>query len=209
MLGSAPGAALFFFTYESSKRLLSYFKPDNPMLCFVMASVMGELVACTVRVPVENVKQKMQVKQFGTLKEAIAGIYRRGGVLAFYRGFAPTIFREIPFACIQFPLYESLKKLYGSTEMSGLQMASCGAVAGGIAAAVTTPFDVIKTRSMLASYNDASYGNMYDSFNQIIKTGGIKRLFSGIAPRILWISLGGSIFFGTYEKIIEITNGIQ
>jgi solute carrier family 25 (mitochondrial S-adenosylmethionine transporter), member 26 len=34
----------------------------------------------------------------------------------------------------------------------------------------------------------------------IIKEEGKARLFSGIGPRIAWITLGGGIFFGVYEK---------
>jgi solute carrier family 25 S-adenosylmethionine transporter 26 len=29
---------------------------------------------------------------------------------------------------------------------------------------------------------------------------GVRALFSGIGPRVIWISIGGSIFLGVYEK---------
>jgi len=29
---------------------------------------------------------------------------------------------------------------------------------------------------------------------------GLKGLFAGIVPRVTWITLGGAIFFGGYEK---------
>jgi solute carrier family 25 S-adenosylmethionine transporter 26 len=34
----------------------------------------------------------------------------------------------------------------------------------------------------------------------IVRNEGCLKLFSGIGPRVLWISIGGSIFFGVYEE---------
>lgn len=41
--------------------------------------------------------------------EAIRSILGQGGIAGFYRGFSITLMREIPYAFIQFPLYEFLK----------------------------------------------------------------------------------------------------
>ena len=64
----------------------------------------------------------------------------------------------MPFTCIQFPLYERMKlALARRRTTSGLvrdlpatEAALCGSIAGGIAAALTTPLDVAKTRIMLS-----------------------------------------------------------
>jgi solute carrier family 25 S-adenosylmethionine transporter 26 len=106
--GSAPGAALFFSTYETSKQLLQGSLPD-PVVHMTAASC-GEVAACLVRVPTEVVKQRMQAGLGGsairTIKTIIAS---EGGVSGLYRGFGITIMREIPFAFIQFPIYEYAK----------------------------------------------------------------------------------------------------
>ena len=51
-----PGAALFFTAYERTKHNLG---AENTSAQVCAASV-GETVACSVRVPVENVKQNQQ-----------------------------------------------------------------------------------------------------------------------------------------------------
>jgi len=34
---------------------------------------------------------------------------------------------------------------------------------------------------------------------------GLRGLFAGVVPRTLWISIGGFVFFGVYEKIKTVT----
>lgn len=107
-----------------------------------------------MRVPTEVVKQRMQIKQFNTTFEAVSNLLRTEGILGFYRGFLPTVAREIPFTCIQFPLYEYLKSKYGMYKRAPVEpfeAALMGSVAGGIGAAITTPLDVCKTRIMLST----------------------------------------------------------
>ena len=52
--GSAPGSALFFTTYDTSKKLLSkgQGREENAFI-HMTAAAMGEIAACSVRVPTE------------------------------------------------------------------------------------------------------------------------------------------------------------
>lgn len=54
--------------------------------------------------------------------------------------------REIPFSSIQFPIYEKLKLFNGNDNYMKSMMN--GAIAGGIAAFLTTPCDVLKSKLM-------------------------------------------------------------
>ncbi|CAG8755586.1 6729_t:CDS:2, partial [Dentiscutata heterogama] len=120
--------------------------------------------------------------------------------------FTSLIFREVPFSCIQFPLYENFKYLVANGThrkyIEPWEAAICGSFAGGITAGVTTPLDVIKTRLMLSTkdQNIHNYSGITNTFYRILTQEGIKVLFSGIGPRVLWISIGGCIFLGAYEK---------
>jgi solute carrier family 25 S-adenosylmethionine transporter 26 len=169
----------------------------------MLASALGECAACLVRVPTENVKQKMQAGLTKSVTGTIQYIMASGGFSKFYRGYFTTLGREIPFSTIQFPLYEQFKKKWATLqahELSLLQAAACGALAGSIAAAATTPIDVVKTRIMLVTDAEGvPYHGFRDVFRRVTREEGFMKLFSGVGPRVTWITIGGFVFFGTYE----------
>ncbi|XP_039184570.1 S-adenosylmethionine mitochondrial carrier protein isoform X4 [Crotalus tigris] len=189
-IGSFPNAAAFFVTYEYTKAVLHtdaspYFAP----IIHMMAASFGEVVACLIRVPAEVVKQRAQVSPSSSTLRILS----------------QTVYEEIPFSLVQFPVWESLKELWSWKQghvVDSWQSAVCGAFAGGFAAAVTTPLDVAKTRIMLAKTGSrTASGNVLSALQDVWRTQGISGLFSGIVPRISSISLGGFIFLGMYDKI--------
>jgi len=202
--GSAPGAALFFSTYETSKNMLTRNVSEKYHSgCYMLASSAGEVAACLVRVPTENVKQKMQAGLFKTTSETVNNILKSKGVSGFYVGYFTTVAREIPFSFIQFPIYEGLKKRWSAwqgSDVNAMQSSLCGSFAGGFSAAVTTPLDVVKTRLMLGKdAQGVAYNGAADAVKRIYAEGGAARFFSGVGPRTMWISIGGCVFFGAYE----------
>lgn len=231
-VGSAPGAALFFCAYETFKPMIREWQQglaagdddktgmNSPAISHMAAASMGESAACLVRVPTEVIKAKMQTNAanassltntFRLVMTETHGIGPLGkvmGVGGLYRGYGITLMREIPFAMIQFPIYEFLKTYWSETLRDGVpvnpvQAAACGSFGGAVAAAATTPLDVIKTRLMLGADKD---GKLYKGIMDVVRRTASERpdrkyavFFSGIQPRVMWISIGGFVFFGAYE----------
>ncbi|ROW06939.1 hypothetical protein VMCG_03983 [Cytospora schulzeri] len=247
-LGSAPGAAFFFCTYEATKTALaeartgrrlssssssggnSSSSSSSSAVDHMLAASLGEVAACAVRVPTEVVKQRAQAGQHGgsSLSSLVAILDRRAAVgLAgvwreLYRGWGITIMREVPFTVIQFPLWEALKSYSRarrdqqqqqqhqqqnpgaggqstSADVSAGESALYGSLAGGVAAAVTTPLDVIKTRVMLSSERR----KVWDIVTGIVREHGVRPFFAGIGPRVMWISIGGAVFLGSYQWVVN------
>ena len=208
-LGSAPNAAMFFVTYESIKVLAAKFLNskgaiDDPRVHMLAASV-GEVMACLIRVPVEIVKQRRQANHQTTAISIMKTTVAQEGFLGFYRGYVTTVLREIPFSLIQFPIWEGLKRFWSRRQgkkVDPLQAAACGALAGGFSAAVTTPLDVAKTRIMLAAAGSdiAKDKRTFFVLSKVYAERGLSGLFAGVTPRVMWISIGGFVFFGVYEK---------
>lgn len=81
-----------------------------------------------------------------------------------------------------------------------------GFVCGGTAAAITTPLDVAKTRLMTQTTTERSarYTGIAHTLTSLYKEGGFRCLFSGVQPRVMWISIGGAIFIGSFEEYRRI-----
>lgn len=211
IVGSAPGAALFFVTYDTIKRALAPTSATTSQaLTHMLAACAGEVAACAVRVPTEVVKQRAQALQHPSSLSALRHILDQRhahGALhlcrELYRGAGITILRELPFAAIQFPLWEALKRYRGGV-VSGLDGALLGSVAGAIAAALTTPLDVVKTRMMLAREQQAM-GTVVRAVWR--ERSGPAAFFAGVGPRVTWISIGGAIFLGSYQWAINTLGG--
>ncbi|KAL2402562.1 Mitochondrial S-adenosylmethionine carrier protein [Exophiala dermatitidis] len=244
MLGSMPSAAFFFLVYDGVKRSLTttstHSIPHTPTYAHMLASSLGEIAACAIRVPTEVVKQRAQAGLFGgssslAFQDILSLRHTEGYttmVRELYRGGGITIMREIPFTIVQFSLWEYFKEEWSAKQtrdknreeghVTAAESAVFGSVAGAVAAGLTTPLDVLKTRIMLARREttkpvtsggtataDTTIGTgpvraragPVKVLQDILRVEGPSGLFRGIVPRIGWISTGGAIFLGTYQYV--------
>lgn len=240
-VGSVPGGAAFFTTYDTvRRRLLAYNDVGisgnvssqsnaTTFYCQAIAAACGESAACCIRVPVEMVKQQMQAGFHPSLYRAVVNItnnvdpaeaaketgmrVRVGGLHHLFSGMPIMLIREIPFSVIQMSLYETLKFVVNQSEKYSeyfyYLLPVLGAVSGGCSAFLTTPLDVIKTRIMLQRKRTHKLPNISNIIREIAtepsrpgdRFGLAQKFFRGGSARVLWISLGGSIFFGSYEFV--------
>lgn len=242
LLGSAPGAATFFITYDSIKRCLLPADDEGSapwqrrFFAHSLASSMGEVAACAVRVPTEVIKQRAQAGLFGgsslaALKDILAlrhksglNVSAAGGhvedrgmcrvLRELYRGAGITIAREIPFTILQFTMWEGMKSTYATSQCEKKKKsederyiipagpsAVFGSIAGSVAAGLTTPLDVVKTRVMLARRGGDDKIRVFEVVKDIAKEEGFGAFWKGIGPRVMWIGIGGAVFLGSYQSV--------
>ncbi|KAK7102605.1 mitochondrial S-adenosylmethionine carrier protein-like [Littorina saxatilis] len=205
-LGSAPCGAVFFCSYETTKSMFSNATNGRwaPVGHMTAASI-GEMIACLLRVPTEVVKQRAQAAPHLSSLTVFRTTVASEGLRGLYRGYSSTLAREIPFSLIQFPLWEFFKKQWERKTQQPVmawQSSVSGALAGGISAVVTTPLDVAKTRIMLAERGSSTAeGYIPYVVKQVYSQQGLSGLFAGVVPRVMWISVGGAIFLGIYDKV--------
>ncbi|XP_021802869.1 S-adenosylmethionine carrier 1, chloroplastic/mitochondrial-like, partial [Prunus avium] len=196
-------SAIFVGVYEPTKQKLLKMFPENlSALAHFTAGAFGGVAASLVRVPTEVVKQRMQTGQFTSASDAVRLIASKEGFKGFYAGYGSFLLRDLPFDAIQFCLYEQLRlgyKAAAKRELNDPENAIIGAFAGALTGAATTPLDVIKTRLMVQGSAN-QYKGIIDCVQTIVREEGPPALLKGIGPRVLWIGIGGSIFFGVLER---------
>ncbi|PTB61802.1 mitochondrial carrier [Trichoderma citrinoviride] len=214
LVGSAPGAAFFFCT--SSQRMGPRGYPDAHarLLARRNRSLLrprahrGRQAARPGRPPRGLLRPRARPHsefRIGIGPGGLPAVWRE-----LYRGWGITVFREVPFTVIQFPLWEAMKawgrrRRGGGGDVSAGESALYGSLAGGVAAAATTPLDVLKTRVMLSKERVS----VADVFRRMAREEGVRPFFAGIAPRVTWISIGGAIFLGSYQWVINTMNSMH
>ncbi|XP_022133698.1 S-adenosylmethionine carrier 1, chloroplastic/mitochondrial-like [Momordica charantia] len=203
LVGMLPASAIFVGVYEPTKqKLLNSFPENLNAFAHLTAGVIGGVASSLIRVPTEVVKQRMQTSHFASASSAVHIIVSREGFRGLYAGYGSFLLRDLPFDAIQFCIYEQLRigyKLAAQRDPDDPENAIIGAFAGAITGAVTTPLDVIKTRLMVQG-SKSQYQGIRDCCRTIMKEEGPRAFLKGIGPRVLWIGLGGAIFFGVLEK---------
>ncbi len=157
-------------------------------------------------------------------------------------GYTALVARNLPFTALQFPMFEALRVRLRTAWDKGprgsgdnawqRQLLLTGAInglsagaSGAIAAVITTPTDVIKTRMMLLASSQSwdgseSEANRFKGDSKaavatapkpcrrlsglqltrlIYRDHGIQGLFRGGALRAVWTFVGSGLYLGTYE----------
>ncbi|EMD00933.1 hypothetical protein BAUCODRAFT_135690 [Baudoinia panamericana UAMH 10762] len=182
IIATLPSSGAFFSTYEGVKSILEHHNPSyngghllpQPLI-HAAASGFAELVSCAILTPAEVIKQNAQmVDNSNTDRPKVNATLQtlqrfRSNPFALWRGYSALAGRNLPFTALQFPMFERIKQsirqyrdergIRTNTLLeSGLITAASAGLGGSIAAVVTTPIDVVKTRIMLAAMDGAGDG---------------------------------------------------
>eukprot|EP00934_Nitzschia_sp_Nitz4_P006689 Nitzschia sp. Nitz4//scaffold190_size42200//471//1603//NITZ4_007382-RA/size42200-snap-gene-0.83-mRNA-1//-1//CDS//3329540114//6679//frame0 len=211
LMGQVPYGVLVFGSYEMYKKELRRKYPTaNPAMIFALSSLLGDVTGSFWLCPSEVVKQKMQAGIFQNEREALFSIWKSRGFTGFYDGYFGGLARDVPFRVAQLTTYEVTKSIYlkiksrrmGATdetpvELSALESAACGAVAGSISAAATAPLDRIKT--LLMTDGAANGGTVLACAARIFQDEGLMGFTTGVLPRVVYIAPSVALFFVAYE----------
>ena len=126
-------------------------------------------------------------------------------VRTLWTGVGATLARDVPFSAIYWGLLEPIRGSLLPSEgepPNRIQTLSAnliaGTLAGGSAAAVTTPLDVVKTRAQLEHSAPAS---IVQTLRHIARDDGVRGLFTGVAPRAFRAAPACAIVVASYEVI--------
>ena len=138
---------------------------------------------------------------------------------------------------LQIALYDVFKGLFAFLDGTGVnifaQRLIWGAFAGGTAAVITTPFDILTTNILTAAQDESEVairaagkydmsskyrplgpfegvGSLfYDTVTEIMAVDGPRALFTGAIPRLLFFGPAAMIFFASYETLFDLFDFFQ
>lgn len=206
---SIPSNSLYFTCYdEISMRLRPFLGDFAPML----AGTSARLVSAAAVSPIELLRTKQQ-HSGKAIKEMLNAELRAGGARSLFRGLVPTLWRDVPFSAVYWFNYEQFRgRISGNRTLRQItpdhymfcEAFISGASSAFIAATLTHPFDLIKTRKQIEVYAlDAERVEAPEStsaiFRTIVREEGVRGLFIGWGPRVSKIVPACAIMISTYE----------
>ena len=164
--GGAPGLCLYLSSYETSKKYLTEYENSTfakyPAATHFTAGMMAEAVSCILFVPIDIIKERLQVQgntgvkapsQYRGSVDAIRQISRLEGIPGLYRAYGATLLSFGPFSAFYFTFYEHFKKssmtFYRINDVKDMPFSlhMFNSVGAGMAASfVTNPLDLVKLR---------------------------------------------------------------
>jgi Mitochondrial carrier protein len=225
LVGGTPGTVVYLCTYELVKAQWSTDRAP-PFLTHFTAGMIAETIACIIYVPVDVVKERMQIQHAATVSttdahfplyrnswDALQKIVRQEGFSGIYRGYAATLASFGPFSALYFVFYEQFKDLArnqnssSSSDLSFSATVLCAATAGGLASWLTSPLDMAKLRLQVQRGRQASlhpadgmtYSGMWDCLRQTWRTEGVRGWFRGAGARVLHFAPATTVTMTTYE----------
>ena len=202
----------------------------------LIAGSTARLLASLATAPLELIRTRQA--SAGSETGAVPGmiqefryLLRTNGLSSLYVGLAPTLWRDVPFSAVYWMCLERFKNEMSNSEYLGkwggkhyeesgvipaqieaLHAFVSGAVAGSIAATLTTPFDVVKTRRQILIHaglnecksNTVGYGRdtnlgILGHMQQIVRQEGFVGLWKGNTTRMVKVAPACAIMISVYE----------
>ncbi|XP_075998815.1 mitochondrial glutathione transporter SLC25A39 isoform X2 [Genypterus blacodes] len=209
---AVPATVIYFTCYDQLRDFLRYRLGFQGSHIPLLAGGLARLGAVTVISPLELVRTKMQSRQlsYSELQVCIRSAVAQGGVLSLWRGWGPTVLRDVPFSALYWFNYELVKAHL--CEQAGRPQANfsisftAGAVSGTIAAILTLPFDVVKTRRQIQLGEMDTLGvplkkstSTWHIMKGIWAEMGYRGLFAGFMPRVFKVAPACAVMISSYE----------
>lgn len=224
ILCRVPYAAVYFMMFERYRHWLLNTYPSigvSPCLELLSGSAAGgTAVICTYPLELARTKLAFQVEnspscRFGMvgghswpvyngIQDVVKSVYNEGGVRALYRGVGPTLVGVLPYAGIQFYVYEELKRQIPEEHLKSIMLRlCCGAVAGFLGQTISYPLDVVRRDMQLEDLHkgSAKYNNALTGLIAVIRKEGQRQFFAGLCTNYIKVVPTVAVGFAAYDMM--------
>ncbi|EXJ88106.1 hypothetical protein A1O1_05034 [Capronia coronata CBS 617.96] len=194
---------------------------NNRTAVYLASSALAEFFADIALCPLEATRIRLVSQPtFATgLVGGFSKILKTEGVGAFYSGFGPILFKQVPYTMAKFVVYEKVAETIWSkfidknTASDGLKTTvnlGSGLIAGFSAAIVSQPAD-----TMLSKINKTKGLPGESTTSRLIKIAkelGFRGSFAGIGTRLFMvgtITAGQFAIYGDIKRVLGATAGVD
>eukprot|EP00944_MAST-04C_sp_MAST-4C-sp1_P003467 g3467.t1 len=209
LIGAAPAQALFFTGMTTVQKT---FSPKSDLANFG-AGIAAQMCGSISWVPMEVIKEKMMIQ--GSIKTAqthtgsftmLQKVLAQEGIRGIYRGFVLQQLTYGPFNGLAVLFYNRLKFSFPKEQQdNAVVQLGCSSLGYGLAAALTNPFDVVKTRRQVQASNPElfNYTSGVDCARKILKHEGPMAFMDGLSGRIGWLLPRCAIAMTAFEFFLR------
>lgn len=209
VVGAGPAHAVYFATYEAVKHAMGGNQAgQHHPLAAATSGAAATIASDAFMNPFDVIKQRMQIqnssKMYRSMLDCARYVYKNEGLSAFYVSYPTTLSMTVPFTALQFLAYESIStSMNPDKKYDPMTHCTAGAVAGGFAAALTTPMDVIKTmlqtRGSAADAELRAVNGFMAGCRLMYQREGMRGFFKGMKPRVVTTMPSTAICWSAYE----------
>lgn len=208
--GAATGAGIaigaYFALYGAATNAIVRLTEGvdvNPGTIAFVAGAVAAAGSSFVKVPLAVCIRSVQAEVYPNVFNAARQIVNAAGVRGLFTGFLPTLLEDVPDMAVKFAAYETLRELHSRMNNGRKTTAHedlfIGGFSGSMAAAATTPLDVVKTRMMTTA---SQRPTIISAAQSVMREGkGIKPFFSGVYPRSISNGINTAVFFCIFEAL--------
>jgi len=209
-----------FFKQQSINLLGVETATQNRTAVYLTSSALAEFFADIALCPLEATRIRLVSEPtFASgLVSGMSKIASQEGLGAFYSGFGPILFKQVPYTMAKFVVYEKVSEMVyrvvdKSTLSNPMQTTvnlGSGLIAGFAAALVSQPAD-----TMLSKINKTKGAPGEGTVTRLVKIGkelGLRGSYTGIGARLFMVGTLTAFQFAIYgdiKKALNATGGVE
>ncbi|EEB07385.1 iron ion transporter [Schizosaccharomyces japonicus yFS275] len=204
VMGAGPAHAIYFSVFEFVKSHVNG-SSDRP-LATAFAGGSAITISDAFLTPFDMIKQRMQLPnhRYRSVFHCASSVYKNEGIGAFFISYPTSIAMSIPFTAAQVAAYDYCMGIVNPTGVyAPWSHIVSGGVSGALAAAITTPLDVVKTllqtRGSSSVAEVRSCRGLKEAIAIIHRLGGFRAFFKGIRPRVIVSMPATAVSWASYE----------
>jgi len=211
-----PQMGIAFFAKDYFKTMYAG-EGNKPTPLQTLAASMSSGICCQTGIyPLDLIRTRMMTSPgaYTGFGDCISQTISKEGLSALYKGLLPANMFAVPYYGTQFFVYDTLKQQYCTFQRPSddprpahpLLGIPLGAVSSMTACAIAFPFQMAWKRMQVQGVagRPILYANSLDCLQKVVKTEGVRGVYSGLSANLVKLAPTGAISFLAVEAIKDL-----